>query len=226
MFVPQVGSIKLNRWRPATRMIMPGSTGGYAFTPDAAVLTPSNANLSIIWHGTLTDWTPGSIQPLCCKYDGASNNEYGLFVNTNGTLLAVLGTNAATDFLSSTVAPTVTDGAALWLRFDADGTDVDFYTSTSPANLTPDAVTWTALGTPVAATAYTSFTNGTARLVVGAFSDGSGPSSGTVDFAEVRNGFAGAILARFDASKAGAGRRKFRSQTGEEWTIVQKARLI
>lgn len=93
----------------------------------------------------LTDWTPAGIPAIASRYGGAGNLGWWFVVNTNGTLgLRWSSDGTAFTDATSTVAPTVADGAALWVRapLPLSNSNVKFYTST-------DGTTWTQLGTTV-----------------------------------------------------------------------------
>jgi hypothetical protein len=82
------------------------TTGTGIAVVDNANIDFGTDNFALVWRGSLPDWTPSTIANLIYKY--ASNYGYGLFVNTDGTLLVVLYRNSSSGtFLTSTVANTL-----------------------------------------------------------------------------------------------------------------------
>ena len=149
---------------------LPGTSGNYVSTPDAAVLDITG-DIDIAVRVAMTDWTPSATQALITKRLSPSNLSYGFFVQSTGRLLLETTGNGSTARNGiSSVSPTVSDGQALWVRAtraSSSGSTV-FYTA-------PDSPTyptsWTQLGTTISTTAGAIFA-GTARLVVGSQSAG------------------------------------------------------
>jgi len=96
----------------------------------AGILVANNANLAfgtgnftLVWKGSLPDWTPSSALYLTSKtQDGA--NRYDTYVNTDGKLGVLLNGT----YYSSTVAPNLPNGTVHELSFSiVYGTTVTFY---------------------------------------------------------------------------------------------------
>ena len=185
---------------------LPGIAANYVSTPDAAALDL----LGDIWIAgrfALTDWTPASDQTLIAKWEDTSNERaYRLMVDTTGVLRlgwSTDGTSANAVEEDSTVAPTVSNGAILWVAGTVDvsvGT-VKFYTGGSAA--TP---VWVQLGTTVVGSGATSIGATTAVLEVG--SDNTGTAQlliGEVYNAQVEDGYdEGVGTLQFDADFSNA----------------------
>jgi len=181
-----------------TYLYLPGASGNYASTPDAAALDITG-DIDLRVKVALDDWTPGALSTLVGKYGASGQRSYLLYVNTTGTLGFQSTADGSTTIISvSTVAPTVTDGATLWVRATLDvdngasGNTVTFYTST-------DGTNWTQLGDPVVNAGTTSIFNSTALLGVGAYgtSGTTSPARGKFFRAQVLNGIGGTVA--FDA---------------------------
>jgi hypothetical protein len=181
-------------------MYLPGITSNFASTPDAAALDITG-DLDLRVNVALDDWTPSATQSLIAKSTGSSNVSYRFYVRTDGKLefaWSPTGTGAGIAGVASTVAPTITDGTALWVRFTFDvdngagGRTATFFTSTN-------GTTWTQLGTPVTTAGTTSLFSGSAPNEIGSI------NTGTADFArgkffraQVLNGINGTVA--FDAN--------------------------
>lgn len=138
----------------------------------------------------MTDWTPGATSRVAGQLGGAANQGWFCGINTNGTPFlswSVDGTNFTT---VTGTAPTVVDGAAIWLRFrlDVDNggggytADID-YSIDERAN-------WVSLYHNVGSGGTTSIFATTADLQMGAVS-GSGKWAGKIFEAAFRDGIGG-----------------------------------
>ena len=183
----------------APHLYLPGINLNAATTPDAAVLDITG-DIDLRCKVSLDDWTPSTLGVLISKYGAAGNRSYQFYVNTTGTLEIAWTADGTTALTStSTVAPTVVDGATLWVRATLDvnngasGNTTTFFTST-------DGTTWTQLGTTVVKSGTTSIYSGTAQLAVGANSQSTLTQTSRGDFfrAQVLNGIDGTVA--FDAN--------------------------
>jgi len=190
-----------NRYMSGTapHLYLPGINLNAATTPDAAVLDITG-DIDLRCKVSLDDWTPSTLGVLISKYGAAGNRSYQFYVNTTGTLEIAWTADGTTALTStSTVAPTVVDGATLWVRATLDvnngasGNTTTFFTST-------DGTTWTQLGTTVVKSGTTSIYSGTAQLAVGANSQSTLTQTSRGDFfrAQVLNGIDGTVA--FDAN--------------------------
>ena len=182
-----------------TYLYLPGIASNWASAPDSAALDITG-DIDLRCKVALDDWTPSTLSTLIGKYGASGQRSYLLYVNTAGTLGFQSTADGSTAITStSTIAPTVADGATLWVRATLDvdngasGNTVTFYTST-------DGTNWTQLGDPVVNAGTTSIFNSTALLGVGAYatSGATSPARGKFFRAQVYNGIAGTLA--FDAN--------------------------
>jgi len=186
--------------------------------PDAAALDITG-DIDLRWYGALDDWTPSATNQLIGKTQGG-NISYGLGINTTGRLQLSWSTDGSTVITrNSTVAPTIADGATLWVRAvldvnnGASGHDAIFYTST-------DGTTWTQLGTTVTTAGTTSIYSGIAILAVGSTSSGASPCRGKLFRAQIFNGIDGTKVLDVDTSVINNGSAtSFTDLTGQTVTI-------
>lgn len=148
--------------RSASWVNFDGTATSYVTTPDSSAHNfdaTSGVVTQIIVAVALSDWTPATIQRLAGKWGAAGSRAWRISVTAAGMLeleYSVDGT--ASQVLTSTAAPSVTNGNLLYLRFDfqvnngASGKTMTPYTS-------PDGLTWTPLGAAV-----TSATGGASAL--------------------------------------------------------------
>lgn len=209
-------------------MLSPGASGDYASTPDSVVASVTG-DIDIRVKVALDDWTPAAISTLLAKSTAtADQRSYALSVKTDGTLqlqTSPTGTAAALVTSASTVAPTVANGAALWVRVTLDvddgagGNVVKFYTSS-------DGTTWTQLGTTVTNAGTTSIYDSTTAVEIGSRDAGTTQvSAGKFYVAQVYSGAVKKL--EFAAADAPAGVTSIIGfATGEVWTINGAATLV
>jgi hypothetical protein len=178
-------------------LVLPGVASNYASAPDAAPLRITG-DIEIIARVSLNDWTPSAQNAIIGRRSSGSNISYILSVKTTGALELNTTVDGGTDrFAVSSVAPTVSDYGALWIRVtraSATGT-TKFYTAPD-SNAVPSS--WTQLGTDIATTAGAIFA-GTAALEIGSMNSGGANSfSGIIYRAQIYNGIAGTLA--FDAN--------------------------
>ena len=212
----------------ANGLVLPGTTGNYASTPDAAALDITG-DITLVARVALTDWTPAADSVIAGKWVSTGNQRsYALIVQSNGLLRIDASTdganNGAADQFASTVAPTVSNGDTLWIAATLDvdngaaGATATFWTSS-------DGVTWTQLGTAQTKAGTRSTYSSSAALDMGAFNVGaSGPSSGTLSVARVYSGSTfttagpgGSLVLDADFRRANAA--SFTCDTGQVVTI-------
>jgi hypothetical protein len=210
-------------------LYLPGTTGAYASTPDAAA-NRVTGDICITAKVALDDWTPAALSTIVSKR--STNTAYQLRVTSGalGRLEFLWSENGSTiKSAASTASPVVSDGgtifvaAALDVDNGAAGNDVRFYTS-------PDGVVWTQLGATVTTAGVTSIFAGTAPLMVGAILNAGVTDqvlAGKVHSATVRSGgLTGTVVARFSAADGKVGFTSFAAgSTGETWTINGTAAL-
>lgn len=213
-------------------LFLPGTSGNYASTPDAAQLDVSG-DISFIALASLTDWTPAAQNNVLAKSVATGNQRSFTFaiVITTGVLRIVNSADGIAQISAdSTVAPTVTDGAYLWIggQLDVDngagGKTAKFYTSTN-------GVSWTQLGADVTSAGTTSIFNSTSPLEIGSNNLGTNaPFSGLVSRAMVFSGlyFTGAstLVADFNPRATTRGHTTFTDSVGLPWTINGTAAIV
>lgn len=145
---------------------------------------------------SLVDWTPAATQTLAAHWGNAAGRSWMFHVKSTGVLELVYSADgtASSNFISSTVAPTVADGATLWVRaaFDVDngaaGKTCTFYTST-------DGTTWTVLGAPVISAGVAAIFSTPFPYEIGSRTGGSETLIGKVYEVDIRDGIDGVSVA-------------------------------
>lgn len=208
---------------------LPGSTGNHGSSPDSAAASIIG-DIDIRARIAADDWTPAALSTVLSKYTETGNQRsYALSIKSDGTIqLRWSADGTAVITKPSTAAPTIADGAVLWIRATLDvdngaaGNDVKFYTS-------PTGKIWTQLGTTVTTATATAISDTTAVLVLSGINAGTAEFfAGKVFYAEIRTGLNGALAATFDADDAGrAGVTSFSStDTSEVWTVNGTAAIV
>jgi hypothetical protein len=202
-----------------------GTSPGRARTPDAAALDIVG-DLDVRALVALDDWTPAAIQAIASKWVVTGNQRaWFLQMQTGGLPRLAWSANGSTVlFADSTAAPTVADGAGIWLRATLDvdngasGRDITFYTSADPS------AGWTQLGTTVTQAGVTSIFNSTAEVAVSGFTNGTtNPLAGYVSKVEIRNGIGTPAVANPDFAAQDPGATTFTDDAGLVWTINSPA---
>jgi hypothetical protein len=206
-------------------LVVTGTSPGRADTPDSATLDITG-DIDLRVHVAMDDWTPSAVQGLVNKYLATGpQRAWRLTVQASGLLRLVWSQTGSATLVTvtSTVAPTVADGAPLWIRATLDvdngasGNDVTFYTST-------DGLTWTQLGATVTTAGATSIFSSTASLGVGyGYDDGTQTQerlAGKVFSAEVRSGIDGTVVANPDFASQAAGATSLVDSAGNTWTVT------
>lgn len=198
-------------------LLIDGTSGDYASTPDAASLDITG-DIDLRVRVSMDDWTPAAESTLIAKYTATGNQRsYALAVTATGALIfrwSEDGTAEKTETSSATTG--FTDGTTHWVRatldVDLGGTDaaVDFYTS-------EDGTTWTALGAQQLNGATTSIFASTAVLELGSQTGGTvNRLAGKIFEAEVLSGIAGTSVAAPAASASSDG---ITDATPLTWTV-------
>lgn len=208
---------------------LPGASGDYASTPDAAGIDITG-DINLVAYVAMTDWTPAAQSALVAKFTTTGNQRsYGMTVETSGALgIAWSANGTAVISKTSTANPSVSNGGWLWVRATLDvdngasGNDVTFYTS-------PDGVTWTQLGDVVTTATATSIFDSTAVLEIGGTTSGTAlRTTGKVGIARVYSGLAfSSLVAEFnpDLNAKRGDTSLTSSATAEIWTVNGNASI-
>lgn len=203
----------------ANGLALPGVTGNYATAPDSAALSITG-DIEIAANVTLSDWTPANIHYICGKGDGIAY-DYVLFVKATTGLLQFRWYDGAARTADSTFAPTVSDGASLWVKATLDvnngagGCDVKFYTSS-------DGSSWTQLGSTVTQAFTTSISDRATSIGFGCIGAGQGGSQfvGTVKRVIVKNGIGGTTVLDADFESATPNVSQFTESSSNAATVT------
>jgi len=207
------------RWTMYAGLVLPGTAGNYASTPDNAALDiVGDIDLAVDVTMAAATWNTGT-PTFLSKWDGAQRS-YRLDLNGSGAItLSWSTTGADTVPLTSTVAvPTNSSRLAIRATLDVNngggGSTATFYTA-------PSGVSgpWTQLGAPVIG-AVTSIFNSTAEGAVGGRNAGvNGLFVGTVHAAQILNGIAGTAAANPSFEDQPLGTTSFADAAGRTWTL-------
>lgn len=207
-------------------LLLPGTSGNYANTPDTAVLDVIG-DLDISADATLNDWTPSGTQVFVSKWGAAPQRSYLFQLDSTGVLqLAWSPTGSNSVLAASTVAVPTAEGrlsvrATLDVDNGAAGNTVTFYYG--PTIDGP----WTQLGAPVVTASVTSIFAGTLAVEIGSQSLGTiSMFAGVVHAARIRNGILGTIVANPDWDAQTAGTSSFADSAGRTWTNQGTASII
>jgi hypothetical protein len=208
-------------WDGTNYVYTPGTTGNSMTVPDSTELDITG-DIDLRVKVALDDWTPASNSMLLGKYGSGSQQSYYLQVRTTGVLRLGWTEDGSTDLTAdSTVAPTVADGAELWVRATLDvdngasGRDIKFFTST-------DGSTWTQLGTTVTQAGVTSIFAGTEVLRIGLAGLGGDFTTGKFYRVQICNGIDAAPVLDVDTSQITSGAAtSFTALTGQTVTITR-----
>lgn len=204
---------------------LPGVSGNYFSTPDSAAASVTGP-ITIDVYAAADDWTPSAYTSFVGKWEPVvtANESYALGINTNGTLL-FSARNSGEDLtqVSSTAAPTVSNGGALWVRASVTvggSKQATFYTSS-------DGSIWTQLGNAVSAPSTTNILNSTYELAIGGTSAAADNFSGRIYRVKIYNSAlgsgSGTPVVDFNpsdfAETSTNGATAVSSTTGETWTL-------
>lgn len=220
----------------AKALLLPGSAGDYASTPDSAALDVTG-DIEGICYVAATDWTPAGTQSLGINksLNTGSQRAWQFNLLSTGIIQVITFSDGLSgSSASSTAAPTITDGSGIWLRFTKDvddgaaGNTTTFYTSTDGPTTAPLSVSWTMLGVAVTNAGTTSIQAGTAEGSVGAINAGGVTQAfnGKIYRAQVYNGIGGTLVADFDPRRVAPGQKTLTDSVGNVWTTNGTARLI
>lgn len=207
-------------WDGENHVYMPGVAGNFMSVPDEAALDITG-DIDIRVQVALDDWTPSTVNGLIGKWQSAVGARSFTFRITTAGRLELLrsGDGTTNTPYTSTVSPTIADGAALWTRVTLDvdngasGHDVKFFTSL-------DGVTWTQLGTTITTAGTTSVFAGTSPAFVGSLAGTADSAAGKFYRAQIFNGIDGTKVLDIDSSVITSGAAtSFTALSGQTVTI-------
>lgn len=202
-------------------LLLDGTSGNYASTPDAASLDIVG-DIDLRVRVAMTDWTPAAEQTLIAKYTATGNQRsYALAVTATGALIFRWSENGTAEKTeTSSAVNTFVNGSTHWVRatMDVDNGSsdaaVNFYTS-------EDGSTWTALGAQQLNGATTSIFASTAVLELGSQTGGTvNRLAGKIFRAQVLSGIGGTAVASPIASTT-----SITDATPLTWTVQGTAYL-
>lgn len=212
-------ALKLRGPFPSAGLLLPGTAGNYASTPDTAVLDIIG-DIDLRVDMAPLDWTPSTTSALIGKWGAAPNRSYLFNLTSTGLLeLAWSADGSTTIVKDSTVPVPITSGrlvvrATLDVNNGAAGNDVTFYTAS-----TLDGP-WTQLGAVVTTAGVTSIFSGTANAEVGSNSGGTASLwPGYVYGARIYDGIDGTAVATPVFEIQLPGTTVFTDSVGRTWTI-------
>lgn len=216
---------------PPAGLLLDGTSGDYASTPDAAALDITG-DLSLRGLVRTADWASAD-QIVVAKWTTSGDERsYMLWVDGDGFLnlsWSTDGTSGNVVTATSTAAPVPDDDGQLALQADLDvdnggsAWEVTFYTSTALDGQ------WTQLGTVQTDSGTTSVNSGTAVLEVGASDGGTADRwTGSIMAVEVYDGIGGSgtVVANPDFAAQDDGDTSFDDDAGLTWTVNGTALII
>jgi hypothetical protein len=200
-----------------------GASSNRLTVPDAAPLKITG-DLDVRVRVALDDWTPASGGNLASKFGGSGNRSWSFTMQDSGIPRILFTTDGSTLLTANaTVAPTVTDGDALWMRFTLDvdngasGRDIKFFTS-------DDGSTWTPLGATVTQAGTVSIYDSTAQVALMGRDDTGAASAGKIYRAQILDGIDGTTVLDVVTSVISSGSAtSFTALTGQTVTINRSA---
>jgi hypothetical protein len=212
--------------------ISPAVGGGVSTTDKAVLDIVGDLDIRVDVEPGL--WQPGAYLILASKWEQTTNQRsWVFFISPSGQLMlewTTDGTGATIHFVTATTTvPTTTARLSVKVTLDVDngaaGNTVAFYYATSIGGA------YTQIGTSVVSAGVTSIFSGSALVVAGGGQDITGTSVygfiGKYYSMELRNGIAGTLVAKMDATGQAAGTTSWSDGLGtpNTWTVVSPAEL-
>lgn len=202
-------------------LVLPGTTGAYASTPDVAALDivgDIDLRVEFTRNVAVDNGT------LLSKWTGAANQSYRLRAAVfASTLISLDWSSTGANALGAAVSAARNPGAyraTLDVDNGAAGWTATLYTASSLDG------PWTQIDQQVQA-GVTSIFSGAAPLAVGASDAGASlPFYGRITRAEVRSGINGTVVANPDFRNLAPGTTSFADGTGKTWTVHGTARVV
>lgn len=208
-------------------LYLPGVSDEYISTPDHTDLDITG-DLCVVAHLAADDWTPAANATILAKWSASSASKsylMNLAATTGRPRLYWTTDGSTTIYREATIAPTISDGEALWVAASLDvdngasGHDVTFWTSA-------DGVSWSQLGTTVTTGGTTSVKAGSRGAEIGTHSSGSSSPLAAVFYrCTIYDGIGdntapgqGTLVAEADFTRPWPGGRYY-DDTDKIWTI-------
>jgi len=209
-------------------MVLPGTAGSFASTPDVAALDVLG-DIDLRIDLSMVDWTDANVPVLMSKWGAVGQLSWQFYIDSAGTLNANVSSDGTLVGLSSfaaTVPISPRDGQRLALRFTLDvdngagGKTATFYTA--PTIDGP----WTQVGATVTQAGTTSIFNSTSPVRVGTQQETINNVTGIVYAAAVLNGIADTEVANPNFAIQPSGTTSFTDAAGRVWTLNGAATLV
>lgn len=202
-------------------LILPGTSGNYASTPDSAALSVTG-DLEIVARVAAADWTPSADMTIVGKYGSAGQRSYRFGIKTTGVLTLGWSADGTAELSQDSSAPTITADAQ-WVKTTIDVVNggnriIAFYKAADQA-IEPSS--WTLVSSHTVA-GNTSIFNGTAALNIGAHLDGAANQfAGRIHRAIVRSGIGGTVVLDTSFSSEAYGVTSFNDSVSTPITVNQ-----
>jgi hypothetical protein len=195
-------------------------------TPDSPSLDVVG-DIEITCKVALNNWKPSATTCILEKWSVGAQRSYMLVINATSGTISLYWSDDGTNInnIDSTVAPTVNNGEALYLKvtFDVDngagGKTAKFYQS-------DDGEVWTQIGANVIQAGTTSIYAGTNLVRLGSYSSGTTwHLNGKLYTVTVRDGIDGTPVLMFDAGMHYAG-TTLQDLLGLTYTLVNNVTMV
>ena len=192
-----IGTAANLRAHDSGAMLLDGASGSFASAPDSPAASVTG-DCVLFGYVQPSDNTPTAFNTIVGKYNFTGDQRAYIFNIDNSSIAGALSVYTSSDGsvgrqeeISSTVASPYADGVGYWAFAVVDiGTNITFYTSTSPPSVTVAAAfaAATILGTAVTMNNASIF-DSTALVEIGAFNAGTGfPFNGQIHRGGIING--------------------------------------
>lgn len=209
-------------------MVLDGSAGAYADTPDHASLDITG-ELDIRIQLRPDDWTPATPQSLVSKFvQVAGGRSWRFMLETDGRLRFRFSLDGAvTQSSLSSIPMSVTPGRPRALRVTFDNDDGVNRVTTFYYGPDIDGP-WSQLGTPITGTIIAGMFNSTSPVEIGSIDNGASERfTGTVFAAQIYSGLGVPTLVANPNFQAQApGTTNFVDSTGKTWTLHGTAAIV
>lgn len=209
-------------WSGSNYLYSPNVLGNNATTPSTSALNTSDLEFTV--RMSMDDWTPSNYQIPLAKYNSLSANDMNWYFQINPTSGTVcLTVSNGTSIITagnSTVAPTVSDGQAIWIRctFRPNTGGVSEWKYYTAPDSTTKPTSWTQLGSTVTSTSFTSIYASSGSLRVGSTGASGLGFAGKIYYADFA-AYGGSPISVFNPAVAANNASSFVASTGETWTI-------